>query len=335
MQGMKLLLRTLSAMAQRANAVTNPLFHQLSGYSETPKDWRPVKGHEFDFVQVPPGDGPHVIDTDVVVVGSGPGGGVTAKNLAEAGLKVLVVDKGYHFPPSQLPMTQASGTQYLFDNNGSYMSEDGALATINASTWGGGGTVNWSVCLNPPDNVRQEWADAGLPFFTTDEFDACLDRVNSLVGAGTSGIRHNRSNQVILEGCKKLGWKSYAAPQNTAGKEHYCGQCHLGCGLGEKRGPVVSMLPPAAEAGANFMEGFEVDKVVFASDGKTAIGVEGLWTSRGPDNEVHTPSSQRMQRLVKVNARRVVISAGSLWSPLLLKRSGIQVRNADNSFRIQ
>lgn len=324
---MRVLSKTLATVAQKADSINNSLFHQLSGYSDVPRDWKPVEAsHEYIFTQIPAGNEPHVIETDVVVVGSGPGGGISAKNLAEAGHKVLVVDKGYWFPPSQLPMTQGAGTRLLFTAGGSHVSEDGGLVTLNGSSWGGGGTVNWSVCLDPPQIVRNEWAETGLPLFNSPDFDECLARVNGLVGASTAGLTHNHQNHVMLEGCKKLGWKVDVAPQNTAGKTHACGQCHLGCGSAGKRGPTITSLPAAAKAGAQFMEGFHVDKIVFAEDGVTAVGVEGMWTARGPDGVVHTPESERLQRRVVVKAKKVVIAGGALWSPLMLMKSGVEVR---------
>lgn len=325
MRGMRTFSKTLATVASRANALHNGLFHELTGYTDKPREWQPAQAHDFIFTQVEPGQGPHTIETDVVIVGSGLGGGLTAKNLAEAGHKVMVVDKGYWFPPSQLPMTQAAGCHHLYASGGALMSEDGGLATLSGSTWGGGGTVNWSVCLNPSELVRTEWADAGLPFFRSSDFDECLKRVNTLVGATTEGLTHNHQNRVLLDGSRKLGWKVAEAPQNTAGKTHACGQCHLGCGSAAKMGPALTSLPAAAKAGAEFMEGFKVEKVVFAADGVTAVGIEGTWTARGPGGAVHTPASERMQRKVIVKAKKVVVAGGALCSPLVLMQSGIEV----------
>lgn len=322
--------KSLTSIALKAMSSTSSAFPKITGYTDVPRGWAPRTGHDFDFMQLPPppkgdDDAIHVIETDVVVVGSGCGGGVCAKNLAEAGHSVLVVDKGYHFPPSQLPMAQTPACQYLFDNGGLYLTEDSSAFILAGGAWGGGGTVNWSVCLRPQDFVRQEWAAEGLDFFAGRRFDDCLDRVWDFMGAGADAIRHNHRNNVVLDGCKKLGYQVGVPAQNTAGKEHYCGQCHLGCGAGEKRGPAVSWLPAAADAGAEFMEGFKVDKVVFADDGVTAVGVEGEWVSRGPGSSVSAPRDERVVRKARINAKRVIISSGTFWSPVILMNSGVEV----------
>ncbi|EEU46044.1 uncharacterized protein NECHADRAFT_37686 [Fusarium vanettenii 77-13-4] len=313
------LAKIFSTLALKSICQTNPIFRQISGYSDTPKDWQPKPGFKYSFLQLEAADDTHVIETDVVIVGSGCGGGVSAKNLAEAGHRVLVVDKAYHFEPSHLPMPQDAASTHLFDNGGFYITDDNGCNVAAGSTWGGGGTVNWSVCLKPQDFVRREWADSGLPFFTSSAFDECLDRVWEFQGAGTDSIRHNHRNRVLLSGSEKLGWTAHPAPQNTADKEHYCGQCHLGCGLAEKRGPATSWLPDAANAGARFMEGFQVDKVLFGPDGQSATGVEGEWVSR----DTGKGDSDRVKRRVVVKAKKVILAAGSLWSPVVLMKSGI------------
>ncbi|KAF4996091.1 hypothetical protein FGRMN_4684 [Fusarium graminum] len=317
------LAKTMASMALKSYAQVSSILPQVSGYSDIPEGWQPKEMFNYEFLQIEAGHDIHTFETDVVIVGSGCGGGVSARNLAEAGHKVLVVDKAYHYPPVHLPMAQDAGAAHLFDNGGFFMTEDSGCTVAAGSAWGGGGTVNWSVCLKPQDFVRKEWADTGLPLFTSPAFDECLDRVWGVQGAGTDQIRHNHRNKVLLNGSRKLGWKAAPAPVNTAGREHFCGQCHLGCGLAEKRGPATSWLPDAARAGAQFMEGFEVDKVVFGSDGQTAIGIEGEWTSRDSAGGVSDAVGDRTKRRVMVKAKKIIVAAGSLWSPVVLKKSGI------------
>jgi choline dehydrogenase-like flavoprotein len=81
-----------------------------------PINCKVAKGYDFSFLQIPPGEVPEVIETDVVIVGSGCGGAVSARVLAEAGLRVLVVDKGYYWSPEYFPMEQDTGPINLLMN---------------------------------------------------------------------------------------------------------------------------------------------------------------------------------------------------------------------------
>lgn len=183
--------------------------------------------------------------------------------------------------------------------------------------------MNWSASLQTQGFVREEWASRGLPFFTSAEFQHSLDRVCHRMGVSADHITHNKTNRVLLEGAQKLGWSARPVPQNTGGKQHYCGYCTLGCGSCEKQGPVVSFLPDAARAGARFIEGFDVERILLSAtrDGKTATGVRGTWTSRDAAGGVAGPDRARRQLIV--NAKRVIVAAGSMSSPLLLRRSGL------------
>ncbi|KLU87917.1 long chain fatty acid oxidase, partial [Magnaporthiopsis poae ATCC 64411] len=252
---MRLMARSIATLAQYSWLQSSPLFKQASGYTDVPHPWKPGPAFEFEFLQFPPATGkrdeesgsdPVVVETDVVIVGSGCGGAVCAKILAEAGHRVLVLEKGHYYPPSQLPMPQEQGSRLLFENGGVVATTDGALTVVAGATWGGGGTINWSVCLQTQDPVRREWArDRGLPFFETPEFQACLDRVCDYMGA-TAGseadVRQTHRGKALLDGCDKLGWRAAALMQNSGGAEHWCGRCTMGCHGGEKQGPAVSWL---------------------------------------------------------------------------------------------
>ena len=264
------------------------------------------------------------MEIDALIVGSGCGGGVCAKNLAEAGHKVIVADKAFYFPPKHLPMSQLDAAVHLFRNGGADVSEDGSIGCLSGQAWGGGGTINWSASLQTQHFVRQEWADAGLPFFVSSEFQTCLDRVCERMGASTEHIKHNHTNRVLMEGARKLGYGVRAVPQNTGGKQHYCGYCSFGCGTTEKQGPVVSFLPDAARAGAQFIEGFDASEVLFEEINgvRTAAGVKGTWRSR--DSNGGVSGSDFTTRSVIIKAKRTIISCGSLQSPVLLLRSGLQ-----------
>ena len=320
-------------MAKSTWLKTSPAFASLSGFPKAPNHYKPGTHYEYKFRQFSVAETPgaefeeFILETDVVIVGSGCGGAVCARNIAEAGRKVVVVDKGYYFPPEQLPMSELQGHTHIFENGGVDMSEDGSSNLVAGSTWGGGGTVNWSASLQTQDFVRKEWADEGLTFFESAAFQKCLDRVCERMGVSTEFIEHNHGNKVLLEGSRKLGYTAKAVAQNTGGKAHNCGHCTLGCGSGQKQGPVMTWLPDAANAGAEFVEGFQVDEVVFdESDGiKRAIGVRGTWKGRDNNGRTDGNMSERITRKVFVKAKKVIVSCGTSWSPVVLMKSGLTV----------
>jgi hypothetical protein len=201
------LYKTFTAVGKNLWFKTSPTFSKLSGFPKVPHHYKPGPHYEYDFLQFPPGDSPEIIETDVVIIGSGCGGGVCAKNLSEAGHRVLAVDKSYYYPPSQLPMSETEAGTHLFENGGIEVSDDSSMSIIAGSTWGGGGTINWSASLQTQGFVRKEWAeDRGLKFFGTEEFQNCLDRVCDRMGVSADHIRHNHGNRVLLEGARKLGY---------------------------------------------------------------------------------------------------------------------------------
>lgn len=341
--------RSLIRLARVCWLMDSPIFREVTGYPDVPLNWKPGPDFDFKFLQFPArpaidfDESAHnqaelpsaVIDTDVVIVGSGCGGAVTAKVLAEAGHRVLVVDKGYYFPPSMLPMPAAAAGRYLFDNS-VIDSVDKSIAVVTGATWGGGGTVNWSVSLQTQDFVRKEWAAQGLGFFDGPEYQACMDRVCERMGVGTEQVVQSHRGKVLMDGARRLGWRADVCPQNSGGKEHSCGHCTLGCGSGEKQGPATCWLPDASAAGAEFIEGFVVDKVSFEDDEegrKRATGVIGTWTSRDVQGGVSGPIEGRIVREVAIKAKRVIVACGALRSPLLLMGSGLMVSSASRTKR--
>lgn len=282
------------------------------------------KGYDYEFIQFPAGEETEEIETDVVIVGSGCGAGVCAKNLTEAGHRVIIVERAYHWTPEHLPMLDTEGPPHLYMSGGFISSDDSSTNIVAGQSWGGGGTVNWSASLQTQGYVRREWAAKGLPFFTSAEYQDSLDRVCDRMGVSTKYIKHNKSNQKLLEGARKLGWAHKEVPQNTGGNQHWCGHCSYGCGSCEKQGPNVSFLPDAARAGAKFIEGFHAETIVFSNEGNKRVvtGVLGTWTSR--DSNGGVAETPLITRKVLIKAKRIIVSGGTMQSPLLLLRSGLK-----------
>ncbi|KAL1878987.1 hypothetical protein Plec18167_004282 [Paecilomyces lecythidis] len=320
---MRTFYRALVVIFKKTWTTVSPTICPVVGFPRVPVHVKPAAGYEYVFLQLPPGDGLEIIETDVVIVGSGCGGGVAAKNFASAGHRTLVVEKSYHHSTCYFPMNSNEGFTNLFESGGAMLSDDGSMAVLAGSAWGGGGTVNYSASLQTQGYVRQEWANTGLPFFTSQEFQTSLDRVCDRMGVSLN-IEHNHANRALLEGARKLGYAAKPVPQNTGNSQHYCGYCTMGCHSAGKKGPAESFLVDAAHAGAEFMEGFRATKVLFeqTSQGQVASGVEGIWTSR--DTHFGTSGKDTVIRRVIIKAKTVIVSCGTLHSPLLLLRSGLK-----------
>lgn len=113
-------------------------FYGITGFPKVPEHYVPGVQFEYRFEQfgssnagaeagIDGGEREVEIETDIVIVGSGCGGAVAAKNLAEAGHKVLVLDKSYYFSPSQLPMSEKDGGIHLFVDGGVVSSDDASM----------------------------------------------------------------------------------------------------------------------------------------------------------------------------------------------------------------
>ena len=111
-------------------------------------------------------DASDVLEADVVIVGSGSGGGMVASELAKSGLSVLVLEKGGYFRPAEFKAWRESEAfLHTFEKGGLCSTVDGNVLVLAGSCVGGGSTINWSASFRTPDMVRQDWVDSGMPQF--------------------------------------------------------------------------------------------------------------------------------------------------------------------------
>jgi hypothetical protein len=122
------LYKQLTALVKQNWVKSSPTLYKLLLFPQVPVHGKFSKSFEFEFIQIPPGETTEILETDVVIVGSGCGSGVMAKNLAEAGHRVVVVDKGYHWPSEHLPMKEEEGWSHLFLNGGALFCKHSSIS---------------------------------------------------------------------------------------------------------------------------------------------------------------------------------------------------------------
>lgn len=278
----------------------SPTLHKVMKYETPPAD-PPVGGHfQFKFSNI--ADLKNV-ELDAIIVGSGAGGGVTAKTLAEAGMKVVVIEKGKHFDHGGI-YSETWSLQHMYDRAILAMNESGSISLVSANVFGGGATINWAACLETPEAVRADWTSTfGLPYFTSPEFQEDINYVNKVMGV-SDPTNQNKQNKLLMEGARRMGYEHAPVKQNNGGQPHRCGhECANSCRSGGKRG--ISWLEDANKAGAHLLVGADVRRIIFKKG--VAKGVSLI-----VDGKEAT-----------LNAPRIVVSGGSFFSPALLLRSKV------------
>lgn len=251
------------------------------------------------------------LSCDVVIVGSGAGGGVMAGELAEAGFDVLVIDKGKYGSEQDFTQREAEMIAAYYEAGGTYSTKDASVSIFAGSCLGGGTTINWSAALRTPDYVLEEWANNhGNPHFLTPEYQRSFEAIEAATHVDTQESNHNLQNQALERGAKALGYHTTTIPRNSNGCAAHqckeCGYCSLGCRNGTKLGVLKTYLERANVKGARFLVETEVENII-VREGK-AVGVV----------------ARTEGKMVTVNAKFVVVATGSIHTPALLMRSGLQ-----------
>ncbi len=255
---------------------------------------------------------------DVVIVGSGAGGGAAAGILAGAGLDVIVIESGDYYDDQDFDGGEFRAFNRLY-MGAPTATHDQSVGLIAGACLGGGTVVNYSTSFRTPDEVRAEWAGHGVPAFTSDEYTSSLDAVCERLGVNQEHNEPSTREQKLRDGCVKLGWHVDAMPRGVRncaqGKE--CGYCGLGCRVGAKQSVVKTWLADAHEAGARLIVGTRVQRVLV--EGGAACGIVGR-TAEGHE--------------VTVRSRAVIAACGAIHTPALLRRSGLTNENIGKHLKL-
>jgi choline dehydrogenase-like flavoprotein len=254
------------------------------------------------------------LSCDVLVIGSGAGGGVMAGELSAAGYDVIVVEKGEYFAENDFRGNELEATEKMFEKYGSLTTADTSMMVLAGSVLGGGTTVNWSASLRTPDYVLNEWAkDYGISAAASPVWQQSLDAVLARSNVSCDESHLNANNGIFARGVEKLGWNLETIPRNVKGCED-CGFCNYGCAFGAKQGTLKTYLQDAYERGTRIIVKANLRRVMHEAGQVKGAVLEAEDAKGG----IH---------LLSIKAKVVVVSAGTIHSPAILKRSGLQNPN--------
>ena len=308
-QGVKQLVSFLAYASDDYDGGRNPFWQALN-----------YQGHARQVPATQPAlpitkiDRSQTLTCDVLVIGSGAGGGVVAAELAAAGQDVIVAEKGNYYANQDLPNTELKGMRDLYEQRGGLRTVDRGIIILAGSTLGGGTTVNWMTSLKPPMQLLQQWTDDhGFVGATSTEFSNSIDYVCRRVHVTSQESAANGQNSALERGCQKLGYQVSVLPRNVKDCVK-CDFCGFGCRYGAKQDSRITFLQDAAENDTRILVRAFVDRVTHHGGYVTGA-------------ELKVKDAHGDEHLVYVKCKRVVVAAGSIHTPAILKRSGLTNSN--------
>lgn len=182
---------------------------------------------------------------------------------------------------------------------------------------GGTTVMNSGTCWRTPDKVLNEWTSSyGIEGVDPNTMRPYFEHVERIVNMRPVPREvWGRNAELTHEGVTKLGYSGGPLMRNITDC-HGCGTCAMGCPSNAKQAMHISYLPLAQRAGAKIYARARADHVL--TKGRTAVGV------------VATMGRHRLT----VHASVVVVSCGTIMTPVLLKRSGLGGKWLGRNLRI-
>jgi choline dehydrogenase-like flavoprotein len=236
---------------------------------------------------------------DVIVVGSGPGGASVARDLAQRGKKVLLLERGIDHRPRSYYGTYLGALIYS-DRSSLLFTQEGL--NIVRPLMVGGATSMYCGCAAPPP----AWLKGKYGIDIDAEVSETMEELE--IAPLPPELRGQASTR-IAQAAQALGydWQPQLKFMKPDRGGHFnCGaKCMLGCRCGAKWN-AAEWVDEAVQAGAELWTKARVDKVV-QEDGHIT-GVSGRLDGKP----------------LTAHAETVVLAAGGIGTPRILQASGLR-----------
>jgi choline dehydrogenase-like flavoprotein len=245
---------------------------------------------------------PRTLRVDACVIGSGAGGAVVAKELAEGGMTVALLEEGEWWETDAFTARPGDMSPKLYrDAAQTATIGTPSIALPLGRAVGGTTLINSGTCFRTPGRVLDRWRSGhGLDY----DLDAHFARVEEIVNVVEVPPEiAGRNAEVVRRGVERLGWSGGFLKRNVRG----CvgsGVCAFGCPTGAKQHVGISYVPRAWAAGATTYTGARADRVEVENGRVTAV-------------EAATSGGGRL----RVETGHAIVACGSIHTPALLRRN--------------
>lgn len=243
----------------------------------------------------------------VIVIGSGPGGSVTATLLAEQGMDVLLLEAGRHLSLEDTPAFTTSEMQNKYKNGGITLAFGKSKVTyVEGGSVGGGSEVNSGLYHRLPEYLLSQWErnfefDVNRTFleetYQQIEKDICISYMP----------KPPKASLKLKEGADKLGWDVKEIPRwhKYKNKED----------IGVKQSMTETYIPRFLKANGTLKAQHRAKKIL-----KKSNGFEVICSFRDSNGEM-------LER--KYSSEFLFVACGAVSTPSLLQRSGIRRKIGD------
>lgn len=251
------------------------------------------------------------LEADVVIVGTGAGGGVTAEILTLAGLKVILIEEGALKSSKDFKMREAQAYPALYQESAARKTKDKAINILQGRTVGGSTTVNWTSSFRTPPGTLHFWQEHyGLKDYSPEAMAPWFEMMEQRLNVIEWQTAPNENNDLLQRGARQLGIPTSAIRRNVKGCWNL-GYCGMGCPTNAKQSMLVTTIPSALSKGATLITHARADRFHIENDAVQALHCHALDAS----------GLRNSGKRVTIKARHYVVSGGAINSPALLMRS--------------
>jgi choline dehydrogenase-like flavoprotein len=258
---------------------------------------------------------------EIAVVGSGPGGAITACLLAEAGRDVLLIEEGPHLSVDSCDPFSMQEMVTKYRNGGLTVAMGRTkVAYVEGRCVGGGSEVNSGLYHRTPREILDAWSrDYRVEALRESDLGPHFEACERDVTVSYLPVPAPRASMKLDEGARGLGWRSMEVPrwfrydppgEAIAGPRWPASKPSQG----SRQSMTRTFIPRALKAGCRLIPETRVGKLRRVGD---------RWVLRGSTGG--TP--------LEVEAGTVFVCGGATQTPALLRRSGI-TRKVGDSLRM-
>jgi choline dehydrogenase-like flavoprotein len=200
---------------------------------------------------------------DVVIIGSGAGGGTMANELSAAGLAVVILEEGGYHTSADFHQREDKAFSRIYGGRGLESTEDTSVNVLYGKLVGGTTVLYWADSYRTTPERLALWRDKfGVQDCDERTMAPHFEHVEKLVNVRLpEDAWINENNTMIKEGADRLGWKVAKVP----GARHSCvgsGHCMQGCSYDAKQSQLVTNIPRALARGTKLYADCRAERLI-------------------------------------------------------------------------